>query len=111
MGEEKKTKSNEQPRLTKHRIKSVVSQTCKLLVALISVLDLLDLDRPAGYTEVVRHSDRDIGDPYHDGDGVSKKKQRSRGISDGIQDTEGKRGIQDIRRDLGNVLSRFGRGG
>lgn len=32
-----------------------------------------------------------------------QKKQRNRGISDGIQDTEGKRGIQDIRRDLGNV--------
>ena len=48
----------------------------------------------AGYTEVVRHSDRgDIGDSYHDGDGVSKKEKQSRNIR-GESRHEVKRGIR-----------------
>lgn len=62
-------------------------------------------------TEVVRHSDGDIGDPYHDGDGVSIKEKKTKDIR-GDSRHEAIRGIR-ISAEVLDVwcLSRFARGG
>ena len=68
-----------------------MSQTCELLVDLISVLYLQDLDRPAGYTEVVRHVHTMMAIGYQE-----KKKKRRQGVSELIDRKQKK--DQDIRR-------------